>query len=113
MLKPVCEALEFARGQGVILGGLDLSAIVLSDDGFVKVVDLASARPEDAGRTDVQALAACFGELLTGEAPKPGVVPAVGLDAAALLREAAGGGVSGPSDFAARLDALGAGVPVG
>ncbi|MBI3296847.1 MAG: hypothetical protein HYZ75_01690 [Elusimicrobia bacterium] len=114
LLKPVCEALELARAQGADCGGLDLGSVVLSDDGFVKILDLSTARAVEIGRTDVQALAACFAELVTGEAPRPGAAPALGQAEASLLREAATGTIRSPAAFASRLDALtGGGVPVG
>ncbi|MBI5595333.1 MAG: protein kinase [Elusimicrobia bacterium] len=113
MLRPVCEALEYARAQGVVCGGLELIHVMLTDDGYVKLVDLPVARAEQLGRSDVQAVAECLGELLTGEPPRPGKAPAVGAGAAALIADASSGAIPGPAALAQRLTQLADAVAVG
>lgn len=110
LLAPVCEALEAARGHDVSASGLTLSSAMLCDEGYVKVTDL-SANPS---RGDVQALAACLAELLTGRPHRPDV-PLAGAphELSALLTEAAAGKVPGPAAFAARLERLSEAVLTG
>lgn len=47
-LKEVCDALEYAHSQGVIHRDIKPSNILLTQDGYVKVVDFGLARIEDA-----------------------------------------------------------------
>ncbi|TBR25600.1 hypothetical protein EPO15_01910 [bacterium] len=110
LLAPVCEALEAARGQGVVNGGMTLSSAMLCDEGFVKVTDL-SAHSE---RGDVQALAAALAELLTGRPHRPDVPLAGGSpELSAFLMDAAAGRIPGPAAFADRLARLGESVTAG
>lgn len=110
LLAPVCEALEAARGQGVAAGGFTLSSAMLCDQGYVKVTDLSS----HATRGDVQALAACLAELVTGRPHRPDV-PLAGAapELSTLILDAAAGRIPGPAAFASRLAALGESVLAG
>lgn len=110
LLEPVCAALEAARGAGVMAGGLKLDSVMLCDEGFVKVTDLAG----HPARGDVQALAACLAELVTGRPHRPDV-PLAGAspELAGLLADAAAGRVPGPEAFAARLQRFGDAVHAG
>lgn len=110
LLAPVCEALEAARGQGVVCGGFTLSSAMLCDEGYVKVTDLSS----HATRGDVQALASALAELVTGRPHRPDV-PLAGAapELSTLLMDAAAGRIPGPAAFSSRLVALGESVHAG
>lgn len=69
LLAPVCEALAAAHGRGVVHGGLKPRNLMVSADGGVKLLDLGVARDGPATpAADVDALAACLGELAPGPA---------------------------------------------
>ncbi|MBI4422379.1 MAG: serine/threonine protein kinase [Elusimicrobia bacterium] len=131
VLRPVCEALDFAHGRGVAHRGLSLDAIVLTDQGQAKLTDfgLRAAEPgADGVRADLHDLAVCLYEMTTGARPfsdagaadgraglalvppsrrVPGLPPALDALAQDALAPAPEPRIRSAREFLARLQALG------
>lgn len=85
ILVPVCRALEHAHRRGLAHGGLSPERIVLTRQGYVKVMDFILARTMGAGSeayaapetkrgaptpaSDVYSIGVCLNEMLSGELP--------------------------------------------
>ncbi|MBI2363047.1 MAG: protein kinase, partial [Elusimicrobia bacterium] len=88
VLIPVCRALEHAHRRGIAHGGLSPERIILTRQGYVKVIDFVLARTTGAGTeaysapetrrgaptpaSDVYSLGMVLHELLVGERPGEG-----------------------------------------
>lgn len=80
VLAPVCDALAFAHGRGVLHRGVRPAKVLVAGDGTVKLADFAGtgraepgAQDPDPGSatpaSDVYGLGVCLHLMLTGELP--------------------------------------------
>ncbi len=106
ILEPACLALEAAHARGVFHRWLAPERIIVTDQGFTKVVGLGMGRPaaDDGRLADVRAMAACLKTLVAG---KSGAAPPE-IDAIVRDANAVEPALRSMAELAARLKALAA-----